>query len=439
MFLSRLALRNVRAIESLTLDFATPPDAPRRWTLLLGENGCGKSTVLRATALLLAGSDALPALLGEPDAWIRNGCKSCRIEATLTLPTGAPQTLALELRRGDRLRDVFARNQAALDLLDAAIHAADNPCFVLGYGVSRRPGQASLGQDASGHSPRASGLATLFSADAPLVSLAQWAMDLDYRLGPRALKPLRTALDRLLPGLRFARIDRQNRQLMFATDDGEVPLHQLSDGHQSMAAWCGDLLYRITEAFPARKDPLATRGLLLVDELDLHLHPLWRRRLVAFLSTALPRFQFVATTHSALTAQQSSEDELYVLRREAPSQRPALVPFVGDPRRLMLHQLLMSPMFGLDTLESVEMEQARGSLRSLSGRGAALSPGERREKARLAEVLRTAPAWDAVPAYAREQAALLQDIKASLSAGGRRPTLSVRKLKATAKALGAGK
>jgi hypothetical protein len=438
MFLSSLTLRNVRAIESLTLDFATPAGGQRRWTLLLGENGCGKSTVLRATALLLAGSDALPALLGEPDAWIRNGCKSCRIEATLTLPTGAPQTLALELRRGDRLRDVFARNQAALDLLDAAIHAADNPCFVLGYGVSRRPGPAASAA-APGHSPRASGLATLFSADVPLVSLAQWAMDLDYRLGPRALKPLRTALDRLLPGLRFARIDRQSRQLMFATDDGEVPLHQLSDGHQNVAAWCGDLLYRITEAFPASKDPLATRGLLLVDELDLHLHPVWRRRLLDTLSAALPHVQFIATTHSALAAQQSGEDELYVLRREAPSQRPTLVPFVGDPRRLLLHQLLMSPMFGLETLESVEVERARGSLRSLSGRRAGLSASERQEKARLAEVLRSAPAWDAVPAYAREQAALLQDIKASLSQGGRRPTLSVRKLKATAKALGAGK
>jgi energy-coupling factor transporter ATP-binding protein EcfA2 len=439
MFLSSLTLRNVRAIESLTLNFATPAGGQRRWTLLLGENGCGKSTVLRAAALLLAGSDALAELLGSPDSWIRNGCKSCRIEATLALPTGATAEVALVLHRGDRLRDVFARNQAALDLLDAAIHAADTPCFVLGYGVSRRPGHAALGPATPAGSPRARGLATLFSADAPLVSLEQWATDLDYRLGPRALKPLRTALDRLLHGLSFARIDRQSRQLMFATDDGEVPLRQLSDSQQSVAAWCGDLLYRITEAFPASKDPLATRGLLLVDELDLHLHPVWRRRLLDTLSAALPHVQFIATTHSALTAQQSGEGELYVLRREAPSQRPTLVPFVGDPRRMLLHQLLTSPMFGLETLESVEVERARGSLRSLAGRRAVLSADERQEKARLAEVLRSAPAWDAVPAYAREQAALLQDIKASLSQGGRRPTLSVRKLKATAKALGAGK
>ncbi|MFT7723032.1 MAG: AAA family ATPase [Roseateles sp.] len=443
MFLSRVALRNVRSIESLQLDFSSSSGDNRRWTLLLGENGCGKSSVLRAIALLLAGSDALADLLSEPDAWIRNGCQSCRIEASLTTARQEAREIALELHRGDRIRDIFDRNEASLNALDAAIHHADRNYFVLGYGVSRRPGGSSKGRaslsDEFIRSPRARGVATMFSADFSLVSLEQWAMDLDYRKGGRALQAVRTALDRLLPGMRFAHIDRETRQLVFETEDGLVPLRQLSDGYQNMAAWCGDLLYRITETFPDRKDPLATRGVLLIDELDLHLHPVWRRQLVEFLSATLPNFQFVATTHSALTAQQSGEGELYVIRREGQAKRPTLLPFVGEPRRMMLHQLLMSPMFGLDTLDSIEIEQARNAVRDLSLRKTALSAADKKELARLKALLRDAPDWDAVPGYAKEQTALLKGIKASLAKDGKPPALSVRKLKAAAKALGAPK
>ena len=60
MFLKRLALENVRSIRRLELDFGVEEsDQNRKWTLLLGENGAGKSTVLRAAALVMSGSDAL--------------------------------------------------------------------------------------------------------------------------------------------------------------------------------------------------------------------------------------------------------------------------------------------------------------------------------------------------------------------------------------------
>ena len=156
MYLSRIALSNVRSMASLAIDFGAGPDAPagtnRRWTLLLGENGCGKSTVLRAIGLLLAGSEALPELLGDADAWIRNGARQCRIAGTLVTAKGEPREIALELHRGDGLRQIFERNAQTLEALDAAIRHADRNYFVLGYGVSRRPplpifsGLATLGK-----------------------------------------------------------------------------------------------------------------------------------------------------------------------------------------------------------------------------------------------------------------------------------------------------
>ncbi|OIN52488.1 hypothetical protein BLL37_05620 [Pseudomonas azotoformans] len=280
------------------------------------------------------------------------------------------------------------------------------------------------------------GVATMFSPDATLISLEQWAMDLEYRKGSSSMDAIRRALNQLLPDMQFSRIDRESRQIIFDTVDGEIPLSQLSDGYQNIAAWCGDLLYRITEAFPDRKDPLSTRGVLLIDEIDLHLHPTWRRKLVEFLSLTLPNFQFVATTHSALTAQQSGDGELYVIRREGKDHLPTLTPFVGEPRNMMLHQLLMSPMFGLRTMDSVAVENARSVVRTLSSKKTPLSVGESRELKHMYEVLSEAPNWDAIPEYAKEQIDLLKRINSTLDKDGKRPAVSARKLKSVVKEIG---
>ncbi len=437
MYLVRIALHDVRSIKNLNLDFRTTGDEPRRWTLLLGENGCGKSSVLRAIGLLLAGSEALPELLGDPDAWIRNGAEQCRIEGTLVTLKGEVREIALHLRRGDGIRQIFSNNQESLEALDNAIFKAERNYFVLGYGVSRRPTpikNRSTFPDERSRVPRAQGLMTMFSSDANLVSLEQWVMDLDYREGTSSMTAVKAALDQLLPGMTFSHIDRKKRQIIFTTVDGDVPLSQLSDGYQNMAAWCGDLLYRITETFPDRKNPLSTRGVLLIDELDLHLHPIWRRSLVDFLSTVLPNFQFIATTHSALTAQQSGEHELYVIRRDTPNHAPTLVPFVGEPRKLMLHQLLMSPMFGLESLDSIEVENARGIVRALSAKKT-LTPAEKRALKEMQAVLSDSPRWDIVPQYAKDQAVLVQSLKRSLAATIKKPKISAEKLRNITKGL----
>ncbi len=419
MYLSSIALTNVRSMESLEIDLTSGDGGNRRWTLLLGENGCGKSSVLKAIGLLLAGTDALATLLQDPESWIRNEAKFCRIEGKISTDRRESRLISLEIRRGDKLRDILARNAESLALIDEASQTVGHDALVLGYGVSRRPADAT----SSGASPdrqqkagRAGGLASMFTAGSSLVSLQRWAMDLHYQRGTPALRTIRNALDQLLPDMSFTRIDRRLGDLMFATVDGDIPLAQLSDGYQNMAAWCGDLLYRLTHAFPTRKNPLAATGVLLIDEIDLHLHPVWQRQLVDFLSAMLPNFQFIATTHSALTAQQSGKGELFVIRREGSRQRPTLIPFVGEPRLMMLHQLLMSPMFGLDSMDSRAVEEARAAARTLRSQRSKLSAPDRKELNAQAKLLLEVPDRTAVTPHEREKVALLKDIKAALGA-----------------------
>ncbi|MEZ5329023.1 MAG: AAA family ATPase [Verrucomicrobiales bacterium] len=111
------------------------------------------------------------------------------------------------------------------------------------------------------------------------------------------------------------------------------------------------------EVFDDYSSPLSTRALLLIDEVDLHLHPKWQRAIYDFLDTRLPNCQLIVTTHSPVTAQQADESVIQCLIRDRTSVH--LESFAGDPGKTLISQLLMSAAFGLKTDESVEMEKAR--------------------------------------------------------------------------------
>jgi predicted ATPase len=423
MFLRQLKLRNIRSLADVEIDFGSPrPGNARQWTFVLGENGTGKSSVLRALALTLAGSEAVNELAGNPDEWIRLGERDASIEVHFTTSDGEPRRASLNFVRGFSTVEFVTHNRADLIQIDAAVAKSERNYFVVGYGVTRRPqaGYSSFAPPGSAfRTRRAQALATLFSGDASLVALEQWAMDLDYRRGGSGLNAVRTALDKLLPDVSFEHIDRERRQLMFATPDGLLPFSALSDGYQAMAAWCGDLLWQITESFDDYRDPLKARGLLLVDEIDLHLHPVWQRRLVSFLKETLPNVQVVVTTHSPLTVHQAGENELVVLRRVSGGDVVA-EPYGGAPNRLLLPQLLASPLFGLETLDSPRVEGLRHELRELSGQSGRKNrkPSDKTRIRAIENELEGVSQWRTVPPYLRETNALLQEVAAQMGGGG---------------------
>jgi predicted ATPase len=421
VFLRRLTLKNIRSIEALELDFSFIDEA-RAWTYLLGENGTGKSSVLRAIALIMAGSEAIYEIVRNPDDWIRLGSDEAQIAVEFSTQDHELRHSELHFVRGQKAHDFVKRNVETLERIDRAVARSERNYFVVGYGVVRH----ALGPSARGtalesshsaFSSRTRAVSTLFNLDTALVSLESWAMDLDYRRGSTGLDAVRNALDKLLPDVKFSRIDREARRLLFETPDGELPLSALSDGYQAMAAWCGDLLFQITETFEDYRDPLKARGLLLVDEIDLHLHPIWQRQLVSFIKETLPNMQVVVTTHSPLTIHQADEGELYVLRRKG-SHGAALFPFEGAPNRLMLHQLLASPLFGLETLDSPQVEEARDELRSLmriGQPGAQPSVSDRQRIGELETVLEEAPTWRQVRPGLERTNAVLEEVTRELA------------------------
>jgi hypothetical protein len=423
MFLKNIRLTNFRCYDSLVMDFGAggAGNPVRKTTFVVGENGTGKSALLQAIALITGGSEALRAIPGIPDDYIRHRKNFCTIESTIVTSGGEERLLSLRLERGDSRAAAVTRNKASLAAIDADMRRTDRSFFTAGYGSGRRLDtdgrSASRG---SRQTARYDAIRSLFIKETALGPMEGWAAEFLESSGNTSIHEWKSALNTFLPPeVRLKGADKSSGQLLFTTPDGALPPGALSSGHQQMVAWVGDLLCRIIRTSGNPKNPLAARGLLLVDEIDLHLHPAWQRQIHAFLARGLPNFQVIATTYSPLTVQQAGPGELYALRRNEHS-RIDLVPFIGDPSQMLLHQMLMSPMFGLETDESVKVEIAKAWVRAEAVAGKATGARSTLTRSAIESLstdlqltVNTRSNSSAEP----EDLSLLQQINASLQAG----------------------
>ena len=256
MFLKSITLHNFKCLSDIELSFEKNKVSNRRWTLVLGENGTGKSNLLKAIALVTSGSNALGELLGDTDSWIRLNTSGCTISAILETKKGEERVISLQINRGDNLSKIISNNRESLHLIDEAIENAERNYFIVAYGASRRLNSEIFSSvENNRRGGRTVNVRNLFDGSFPLNPLTSWVIELDYRSGAEGIKIVKEALDDFLPGTKFHSIDKEKKQVLFETQDGIVPLEQLSDGYQNMAAWIGDLLYRVTETFKEYKKP----------------------------------------------------------------------------------------------------------------------------------------------------------------------------------------
>lgn len=113
-----------------------------------------------------------------------------------------------------------------------------------------------------------------------------------------ALRAFRTALDRFLPLYRNIRVKRRPLRMEIDKDGVVLNISQLSDGEKIYIALIGDLCKRLALANPTLQDPTQGEGIVLIDEIDLHLHPNWQREIATKLPQVFPNIQFIISTHS---------------------------------------------------------------------------------------------------------------------------------------------
>lgn len=113
------------------------------------------------------------------------------------------------------------------------------------------------------------------------------------------LEAVRKAVVRMIRGFSDLRVQFKPKQVMLISKDGEdLVVNQLSDGEKCTLAMVGDLARRLAIANPSLKNPLEGHGVVMIDEIDLHLHPAWQRMIIPGLLRAFPNCQFILTTHS---------------------------------------------------------------------------------------------------------------------------------------------
>jgi hypothetical protein len=458
MYLRWLRLTNIKLIAELGLSLEWDGQ-PRMWTVVVGENGTCKTTLLQAIALATAGSDLIPFLLrsGRQDLGVSLGHAQrpdagSEIAAEFSfgalgdegidLPHGQyfrrlypePKTGALtgglpgpppslEVRRervaGQRSIQVWDQyrgmNEAASTSVLSVVQGAIKPTpgwMVLGYGVDRnlpRPEQLRT------HSPLEGRYVSLFGAG----QLTATEFHRRFRdrgrddLADHFSQVLQRVIDEavdLVPGLMSVHwglgpggppsvTERQTARLRLGGVELSVPLTWMSQGYQSTLGWIADMIGQFIEDVDAAIGPEQMEGLVLIDELDLHLHPTWQVGIVEALRQVFPRIQFIATTHSPLVTSALRADEVLLLRMEE-GRVVAAQPTV-DPRRLTGSELYAA-LYGIEATFPSRVGQQAWRYARLS-QNPFRSAAEEAEREGLALTLVSAGALPAVAVRPREE------------------------------------
>lgn len=359
-----LDLKNLRCFQEQHLTLTSAEDGQGQWVVLLGENGMGKTTMLRAIALALSRPEVAGAYLtrssGEAPL-IRNVAGGSAIgEVSVRLASG-PASIQIKPVRGIE------------QLVVTGSPARRPPVFA--YGCRR--GGALGGPRRESYPDPLRGTDTLFDESASLIHADTWLRDLKLAAsedaGARAFfEAVCRTLEAVLPGVDRISVEAEHTWV-HGPKIGRVRLAGLSDGYLTTLGWVVDFIARWARYARDAGYVLGERFnesmpcVVLIDELDLHLHPRWQTEVVSRLRRTFPRTTFVATTHNPLTLHGTKHGEVHVIRQAEDGALEALEALEivqrDLPPGIRTDQVLTGEWFGLhstldqDTLDLLDQHR----------------------------------------------------------------------------------
>ena len=338
MRVARLKLANVRAIEAAEFPFCPG------FNLVVGVNGVGKTTVLDALAVCL--SDVIRRTNRLRGGAVRFDLADMRMSADALdveceIEGGGDDTrygYALHKTRESVVpreeKSGMPREQVR-DTPDRAEFIGRPPPTTTGNEPGGRPLAILFSTNRavpSKRTPRKSaakgGISAAFSGalskhrELHLVEFEAWmrvqkALSSERPSSERVLTAFETAVTRFLPDYRNPRLGGESLTGNFLlVDRGTtiLPAELLSDGERGVLAMVLDLTRRLAQANPEMEDPAAeAEAVVLIDEIELHLHPGWQRRIVRNLSETFPKCQFIATTHSPQVIGEVEHNRIHII------------------------------------------------------------------------------------------------------------------------------
>lgn len=401
MYIDKITLKNVRGFESLEFDLSRGDGKYAGWTVFTGDNGAGKSTLLKAIAVALIGRDVARSLQPSFHRWIREGAgeQEAKIELMILPEKGVdefsekgntaykrfPASVILKHSGKESAVELPTVAGSKTTLVQRGLWSpVARGWFSCGYGPFRRVFGASQEATRLMVSPTTERFVTMFQEAASLYEVDQWLRNLSHKKLEGRSPESGQQLDLLLEILRDdlmpnqITVDRVDSDGLWLKDRNGLQLAwgEMSDGYRAALALLADILRHLIAAYGI--DGLAERGkdgkirivrsgVVMIDEIDAHLHPEWQREIGFWLKRHFPKIQFLVTTHSPIICQAADENGLFVLPEPGSGAAPRAL--TTDEYKTVISSrpdtILLTPAFGLQNTRSPRAVEGRAEYAKL--------------------------------------------------------------------------
>ncbi len=377
MYIDSLILHNFRTFRKSEITFVHPDQAfsgngmrmpsLANINLLLADNGLGKTTLLKAIALAALGpavgdSGIYPYQLirHEPVAAANTQPEQAVIEAVFTPheqdatdTVNRIESRVAVIRKGDleSLRWIHSDEK----IWHPIFSSSSDAFFFVGYGATRRVekrSQVDLGGRKSSAFARAQRVQSLFEDAYSLIPMNAWLPDFEQK-NPERFKQVIELVKKLISKEQYDFTgEMEEGEYVYNRKGLKIPFPALSDGYRAFLGWVGDLLYHVCMTCPEGKKLVDNKGIVMVDEIDLHLHPKWQMTVLPTLGKTFPNIQFIVTSHSPLLVG-SLEWMNIIVMVPGPKQSSQAKRIEQAVHGLDADQVLLTDFFGLESTRAI--------------------------------------------------------------------------------------
>jgi uncharacterized protein (TIGR02646 family) len=325
IWIERIEIKNFKVINDIEISFSEPSSEQDPWIVLLGENGVGKSSVLKAIAMVFMDHKNRKRFVSDASTCVNLNARPRK------------GYVKVHFNHMDKPVELHFHG----DSPDFETVGDLPPVPLLAYGSTRLPPPPD---SIISREPMLVRVGNLFDPHEPLSDAEPWLADID-RVDSDTFGLLARSLRDLLSLNEADQISRRAGRLRINIQGKPINLREHSDGYQSVIALATDIMLNLAKDWSTME---SAEGTVLLDEIECHLHPKWKIEIISRLRTMFPHVRFIVTTHDPLCLHGTREKEIYRLFLNKENRKISSTP-LDLPPGLRSDQVLTGSWFELST------------------------------------------------------------------------------------------